>query len=797
MSDAKPQSESKNDPQNEPKNEPKNFLRDIVEADLDAGKHDGRVHTRFPPEPNGYPHIGHAKSICLNFGLAEDFKGLCNLRFDDTNPETEDTEYVEAIKRDVRWLGFDWDERLYHASDYFERLYDCAVHLIERGKAYVDSSTGEEIRERRGTITEPGVPSPDRDRSVEENLDLFRRMKEGEFGDGEHVLRAKIDMAAKNMLMRDPILYRIRHAEHYRRGDAWCIYPMYDFTHCLSDAFEGITHSICTLEFENNRELYDWVIRETEVEHVPRQYEFARLNLSYTVTSKRKLQTLVREGHVAGWDDPRMPTLSGLRRRGVTPAAIRDFCDRIGVAKSFNVIDVALLEWSIRNDLNMEVPRVLAVLDPLKVVIENYPAGENEELDAPLYPHDVPKEGSRRLPFSREIYIEREDFAEDPPKGFHRLAPGREVRLRYAYFITCDKVIKNDAGEIVELRCTYDPETRGGDAPDGRKVKGTLHWVSAETSVPATVRLYDRLFLAEDPNEGEDGAGDADFRQHLNPGSLAVIENARLEASLAGVSPGERFQFERQGYFIADEIDSKPGKPVMNRIVTLRDTWSKITEKESKGETEVAEIAAKKAAEKAAHKARQRAEAKKTEQEMPVLTSAEERVRDRYLRLGLSDQDAHLLARDPALVAFLDDALKAHKSPETVTNWVVNVLLGKLEEKSLADLPFGGAALGELVAMVDDGRITATVAKQIFDEMMAAGGRPEEIVAARGLEKLDDAESLGPQVDAVLAREAANVAAYRDGKKALMGYFIGQVMQATGGRANAKLVKELLAERLG
>ncbi len=549
----------------------RDFIREMIDRDLAAGKHGGRVVTRFPPEPNGYLHIGHAKAICLNFGLAAEYGGLCNLRLDDTNPETEDQEYVGAILDGVRWLGFSWEDRLYYASDYFEQLYDFAVALIERGKAYVCSLNEEEIRAYRGTVTEPGRPSPYRERTVAENLDLFARMRAGEFPDGAHVLRAKIDMASPNMKMRDPLLYRIKRATHYHRGDAWCIYPFYDFAHPLSDAIEGITHSLCTLEFENNREIYDWLVDTLPFPDPPRQTEFARLNLTYTLMSKRKLLELVEKGLVAGWDDPRMPTLAGLRRRGYTPAAVRDFCDRIGVAKANSTVDVALLEHCVREDLNREVPRLLCVLRPLKVVIENYPADTTEELEAPLYPHDVPKEGSRQLPFGREIYIERDDFEEVPPPGFHRLAPGREVRLRYAYLIRCEQVVKDPAsGEVVELRCTYDPATRGGAAPDGRKVPGTLHWVSAAHALPVEVRLYDRLFAVERPDLAEEG-----FEACLNRESLTVLLESRAEPAAADPALGERCQFERQGYFFRDPVDSTAARLVFNRIVSLRDSWAK------------------------------------------------------------------------------------------------------------------------------------------------------------------------------------------------------------------------------
>jgi glutaminyl-tRNA synthetase len=553
-----------------------NFITAIIEADLAANKNDGKVATRFPPEPNGYLHLGHAKSICLNFGVAKTYSGTCNLRFDDTNPTKEDVEYVDAIMEDVRWLGFDWEERLHYASDYFEQLYEFALQLVRSGKAYVDDLNADEIREHRGTLTEPGKESPWRDRSIEENLDLFTRMRAGEFEVGSRVLRAKIDMAHPNLIMRDPTLYRIRKAHHHRTGDKWCIYPMYDFTHCLSDSIEGITHSLCTLEFENNRALYDWVLDNVAAPCHPQQIEFARLNLSYTVLSKRKLIQLVDEGHVSGWDDPRMPTICGIRRRGFTPESLRNFCDRIGLAKRDSVVDVALLEYSVREDLNKRAPRVMGVLRPLKVVIENYPEGRVDELEAINNPED-PDAGTRKVPFTREIYIERDDFMENPPKKFFRLGPGREVRLRYAFFVTCTEVIKDEkTGEVVELRCTYDPATRGGDAPDGRKVKATLHWVSAAHAVDAEVRLYDRLFDKPNPDEKVDGKTYKDF---INPDALEVLKGCKLEPGLAHVEPGYFCQFERLGYFCVDSRDSAPAALVFNRTVTLRDAWAKLQQK--------------------------------------------------------------------------------------------------------------------------------------------------------------------------------------------------------------------------
>ncbi|WP_300808241.1 glutamine--tRNA ligase/YqeY domain fusion protein [uncultured Desulfovibrio sp.] len=544
------------------------FVRARIMDDNASGRFNGQVHTRFPPEPNGYLHLGHAKSICLNFGVAREFGGLCNLRFDDTNPTKEDTEYVDSIREDVRWLGGDWGDREFYASNYFDRLYEYAEQLIKMGRAYVDDLSADEIREYRGTLTRPGKESPWRNRSVEENLDLFRRMKAGEFPDGAHVLRAKIDMASPNIIMRDPTLYRIRHAHHHRTGDTWCIYPMYDFTHCLSDSIEGITHSLCTLEFDNNRELYDWILDTLGLYH-PQQIEFARLGLTHTVLSKRKLIQLVKEGHVRGWDDPRMPTLSGLRRRGVPPEALREFCSRIGVARTDSTVEYAMLEFCIRERLNAVAPRVMAVLDPLKVVIENYPEDQTETFEMPYHPEDA-SYGSRSVPFSRVLYIERDDFRLDPPKKFHRLAPGAEVRLRYAYFITCKDVVTDADGNVTELRCVYDPESKGGQSPDGRKVKGTIHWVSAAHAVPARVRLYEHLFAVENPNAMPEGQT---FLDALNPDSLREID-AYLEPALATAPVGQTVQFERLGYFCKDK-DSTDALPVYNRTATLRDSWAR------------------------------------------------------------------------------------------------------------------------------------------------------------------------------------------------------------------------------
>ncbi len=550
------------------------FIKNIIINDIKNKKNNGRVATRFPPEPNGYLHLGHAKSICLNFGIAEEFNGTCNLRFDDTNPEKEEQKYIDSIMEDVKWLGFDWEDRLFHASDYFEKLYEFAIELIEKGKAYVCSLSGEEIREYRGTLTTPGKDSPFRSRSIEENLDLFKRMKQGEFNDGEHVLRAKIDMASPNINMRDPVIYRIKKTAHPRTGDKWCIYPMYDFTHCLSDSLEGITHSLCTLEFEDHRPLYDWIIDQLDTPCHPQQIEFARMNLNFTIMSKRKLNKLVHGNYVHGWDDPRLPTLAGIRRRGFTPESIKKFCSVIGISKKESRIDIGILENCIREDLNEKAPRVMGVLNPLKLTIENWPEGKTEELDAMNHPQKK-EMGTRKIIFSKEIFIERDDFMENPPKKFFRLGPGREVRLRYAYFITCKNIIKDDStGEIKEIICTYDPATKGGDAPDGRKVKGTLHWVSADHCIPAEVRLYDRLFIKEDPEESGD-----DFTKNINPDSLVTLNNCMVEKSLENAGKGDIFQFERLGYFCIDSKDSCPEKPVFNRTITLRDTWAKLKKK--------------------------------------------------------------------------------------------------------------------------------------------------------------------------------------------------------------------------
>ncbi|MGW8265280.1 MAG: glutamine--tRNA ligase/YqeY domain fusion protein [Longimicrobiales bacterium] len=796
------------------RSEGKDFIRAIVARHQADGTYGGRVETRFPPEPNGYLHIGHAKSIVLNFGLAAENGGVCHLRFDDTNPLTEDMKYVRSIQDDVRWLGYEWGNHLYFASDYFPRLYESAVILIRKGKAYVDSLSEEEIREYRGTVTEPGRESPFRNRTVEENLHLFSRMKEGEFADGEHVLRAKIDMAHPNMIMRDPVLYRIRHASHYRKGDEWCIYPLYDFTHCLSDAFENITHSLCTLEFDNNREIYDWILDEVGFEE-PRshQYEFARLNLDYTVMSKRKLLRLVNDGHVDGWDDPRMPTIAGMRRRGITPEAIRSFAEMIGVAKADNRVDVGKLEFAIRDHLNLTVPRVLAVLNPLRVVVTNYPAGASEELEAPSYPHDVPLEGSRRVPFSRNLLIEADDFMEDPGADFFRLAPGREVRLRYAYLIRCDQVVKDPStGEVVELRCTYDPETRGGRAPDGRRVKGTIHWVSADHALPARVRLYDRLFRVPDPEDVPEGE---DFTSMLNPASRVVLERAYVEPSVERDPPGTRVQFERLGYFMTDVEDSRAGAPVFNRIVTLKDTWGRRSisgprRDEGEGFEAGPLLDGKRTVDPDGIGADGKEDpggraplspGRDTGREArDAVRAGDPELASRFSRFieehGLSEDQADILTGSEDLANFFESAVASHPNAAALGNWIVNELLRELKDRPISDLPITPGSLASLVALLDQGTISQPVAKEIFEEMVEEGIDPGAVVKERGLEKISDRAALAGLVDRVLESFPEKVEEFRGGKTGLMGFFTGRIMKETQGRADPRVVQELFRERL-
>lgn len=753
----------------------KDFLRTIIESDIESGKYGGNVITRFPPEPNGFPHIGHAKSICLNFGLARDYNGVCHLRLDDTNPTTEDLKYVEAIKDNIKWLGFDWKDKLFFASDYFDKLYEYAVRLIKLKKAYVCSLNEQEIREYRGTVTQAGKPSPYRDRSVEENLDLFARMKAGEFKDGEHVLRAKIDMANANMKMRDPLLYRIKHAHHYRTGDKWCIYPMYDFAHCLSDYIEGITHSICTLEFENNRELYDWILDNLELDPPrPYQFEFARLNLNYSVMSKRRLLELVENNYVDGWDDPRLPTLAGIRRRGYTPESLKNFCESIGIAKSNSTVDFAQLEFCIRDDLNTKVPRVLCVLKPLKVVIENYPEDQTEMLDVSYYPHDVPKEGSRKLPFARTIYIERDDFMENPPKGYYRLSPGNEVRLRGAYVIKCEQVIKDENGEVVELRCSYDPETKSGGDTSGKKVKGTIHWVSADHAKKVEVRLYDRLYLNEAPDGPED----------LNPNSLEILTDCYIEPAAILERADERFQFERQGYFYIDPVLSTNEKFVFNRIVQLKDSWSKSTQKpEAKPETVKTEPKVKQQIE-------QKVEA------VVLSPETEAKVKTYQDKYTLNSEVAVTIAKDDKLATLFEEVVGITGNFVTAANLIANEVSRTIKEKEGSDVSFDVNNLAELVDLVDDGTISWKIARDIFEEMNKTGENPKKIVEAKGLVQISDTAELGVIIDKVIANNPENLAKYKEGKTNLLGFFIGQVMKASGGKANPKVLNELVADKL-
>jgi glutaminyl-tRNA synthetase len=746
--------------------ESKNFLRTIVEEDLKSGKYKEIV-TRFPPEPNGFPHIGHAKSIFINFGIARDYDGHCNLRMDDTNPTKEDTQYVEALKDAVEWLGYDFDNNIRFTSDYFPKLYDYAVELIKMGKAYVDSLTEEEIREYRGTVTEAGKRSKYAQRTVEANLDLFQRMKKGEFKDGEHVLRAKIDMSAANMKMRDPLLYRIRHAHHFRSGDEWSIYPMYDFAHCLSDYIEGISHSICTLEFENNRDIYDWVLDTLGLKvSRPYQHEFARLGINYTVMSKRKLLELVESGQVSGWDDPRLPTIAGYKRKGYTPESILNFCDSVGIAKANSMVDVAQLEFCIRDDLNTKVPRVMCVLDPLKVTIENYEG--SEEIDASYYPDDVPKEGSRKLPFSREIYIERDDFMENPPKGYYRLTPEQPVRLKHAYIISCKEVIKDANGKIIEIKAEYNPESKSGSDSSGIKVKSAIQWVSAKEAKEVEVRLYDRLFSTEAPEGMED----------LNPNSLQVIKNALIEPAVITGRPDERFQFERHGYFYADPIDYTDENPVFNKIVGLKDSWTKKT---------------------TATESTPKPQAKKVQIDGDVvpMSDVEQTLFKNYTdELGLNSEVANTLARDEKLSSFYEESLSVLNSPVSLANIVTNEVARELKEKQLDELKFTPKQIAELVKIVDNGTISNNIAKQVFEEMAKSGENPSVIVESKGLVQISDPAKILPIIDEIIAKNPDNVAKFKAGNSKLLGFFVGQVLKTTGGKANPQVVNELVTQKL-
>ena len=778
----------------------KDFIRSIVEEHAREGRYGGQVVTRFPPEPNGYLHIGHAKSLVLNFGIANEYGGRFHLRFDDTNPETEELRYATAIQEDVRWMGYDWGEHLYFASDYFERMYECAETLIRKDKAYVDSQSEEGIREGRGSLVEPGSESPWRQRPVEESLDLFRRMRAGEFENGAHVLRAKIDMAHPNMIMRDPVLYRIRHATHYRTGDQWCIYPLYDYAHCLEDAFEDVTHSLCTLEFEINREIYDWILDEVGFSE-PRthQYEFARLNLEYTVLSKRRLRRLVDEGHVAGWDDPRMPTLAGLRRAGVPPEAVRSFCEMIGVTKVDTTIDIGKLEYTLRDQLNRSAPRVMCVTQPLRLVITNYPEGKEEWLDAPYFPRDIGLPGSRSIPFSKDLWIERDDFLVDPPPGFYRLAPGREVRLRYGYVLRCEKAVTDPrTGEVREILCSYDPETRGGRTPDGRRVRGTIHWVSAGHALPAEVRFYDRLFGISDPEDVSEGG---DFTDHLNPESLVVADNAWIEPSVLQDPPETRYQFERKGYFWRDPLDGRGERLVFNRIVTLRESWDASSSRTAAPESR--DVGGTR--DEGSHVLEAAAPVGESRDPVPasvrrVVPRADDELAARMARcrdeLGLSEEDADLLSRTRATSDFFEQALEAHHEPKDIAAWVVNELPRVLHERSLEELPVGGAALGRLAALVAKGALARAAAREVLAEMADTGDRPEAIVERRELDQPADDQELLQAIEAVLAEWPEKVQEYLEGKVGLLGFFVGQVVRDSEGRADPRRVKDLLSVRL-
>ncbi|MCL1925953.1 MAG: glutamine--tRNA ligase/YqeY domain fusion protein [Syntrophorhabdaceae bacterium] len=767
------------------------FLREIVKRDTLAGVYGKRVVTRFPPEPNGYLHIGHAKSICLNFGIANEFGGICHLRMDDTNPETEDMKYVESITSDVRWLGFDWRGKMFFASDYYERFYEFAVRLIREGKAYVDSLDEEQIRQYRGTILEPGKESPYRSRSVEENLDLFARMRAGEFSGGAHVLRARIDMSAKNMKMRDPILYRIRHETHYRRGDDWCLYPMYDFAHPLSDAIEEITHSICTLEFENNRAVYDWLVDNLFPEPRPRQYEFARLNLDYTVMSKRKLLQLVEEGFVSGWDDPRMPTIAGMRRRGYTPEGIRLFAARIGVDKANSRVSMEILEDAIRDDLNSRAPRVMAVLRPLKVTITDWPDETVEYVEAPFWPHDVPREGSRSLPLSRELYIEQTDFSENPPDGWMRLRPGGEARLRSACVIRCDEVVKDPvSGELTELRCSrVSEEGEGGK----RKRIAAIQWVSAAHAVEARVRLYDRLFTVADPDIVQEGQT---FKDYINSASVELLCGCLVEPWLAEAQSGERFQFVRHGYFIADAADSKPGALVFNRIVELKDTYRE-------GRTNKADASCAvttKPVKPAGPKPRTVSGQGTVSDERARSRAADPFLAGRYDayvgEMGLPADTADVLTGEADVARFFDAAVAAHPNPKTIANLTANDVLRELKGRSVGDLPFSGADLADLARRIDAGNITTAAAKTVFAEMMSGKGAPGEIISRLGLDQAVTGSDLSVVIDSVLASMPDKVEAYKNGKASILDLFTGHVMKATGGKANPKAAREEILNKL-
>ena len=746
---------------------PTDFIRELVTADVKAGKHGGKVTTRFPPEPNGYLHIGHAKSICLNFGLANEFGGVCHLRMDDTNPTTEDQQYVEAIQRDVRWLGFDWHDKMFYASDYFGRLYELGEKLIGLGRAYVCDCSEEQMGQDRGTVTQAGADCAHRGRPAEESVDLFRRMRKGEFDEGAKTLRAKIDMASPNMKLRDPPLYRIKRAHHYRTKDAWCIYPLYDYAHCLSDSIEGITHSLCTTEFESARELYDWVLEAAQMPWISEQTEFARMNLSYTVMSKRKFIELVEHKDVNGWDDPRLPTIAGLRRRGCTPEAIREFCARIGVSKNLSLVDVALFEHVLREDLDGRSRRVMGVLRPLKLTITSLDASQTEDLDAPYWPADSGKQDSRKLAFTRDLLIEQSDFAENPPKDFHRLAPGKRVRLRYAFIVTCTEVVKDAAGDVIEVKCTHDPESRGGAAAAGIKVEGTIHWVSAAHSTPAEVRLFDRLFNKEVPGEG------GDFRADLNPASLEILK-ARVESSLAKAAAGEHFQLERQGYFVVDS-DTQPGALVLGRTVTLKDSWAK------------------------AHAAAEAKPARPKQPKQQVAAAAQGLSASASAlqeKLGVSPDEARTLDGEPPLQKLVEEAIAAGAPAKEAAALVLNDLLGELRARKLDKPAFGGAQIAELLSLLKAGTLSSRMAKDVLGEMLAGGGSPRSIVEKRGLSVISDSSALKEVVDKVIAANPELASRVKAGNAKVVGALLGIAMRESGGRANPTALRELLEKAL-
>lgn len=764
------------------------FIHEIIEEDLKNGNHTNVV-TRFPPEPNGYLHIGHAKSIVLNFELARQYDGQCHLRFDDTNPETESMEYVESIKEAVKWLGYDWGEHLYFASDYFDQFYEYAVRLVENGDAYVDSLDEETISEYRGSVNEPGKPSPYRDRSIEENLELFSAMKEGEFEQGEHVLRARIDMSSEHMIMRDPLLFRILHREHYRLDDEWCIYPMYDFAHPLEDAIEDVTHSLCTLEFNTNRVLYDWVLEhcltEGEKEERPHQYEFSRLHLNFTVMSKSKLRYLIENGFVDGWDDPRLPTMMGLERRGVPATAVRSFCRDIGVSRTQGRVEISRFEHAIRDELEEKAPRVMGVVDPLRVVITNFPEDETDWIEAPHWPRNIDRSETRDLPFTKELYIDRDDFREDPPEGYHRLAPGREVRLRYGYFITCEDVVRNDDGEIVELRCSYDPDTRGGEAPNGRSPSGTIHWVSIPHALPAEIRSYDRLFRVSNPTEREEP-----FENYLNEHSLDV-STGYVEPSINDLPTDQRVQFVRVGYFWQDPEQSSADDLVLNQIVSLRDSW------EEGGDQ--AKDMQQKRKEKQAWKQRQRRRSLEGERDMVEELDPDQKTRfEEYTTShNVGREEAVVIARDPDLSVFFEEAVEdrpAHS--EAIANWIVNDLKRECKEKTLEEIPITPAEFARLVELVEEGEISTRAADDVFETMVRTGEDPEDVVDERNLRKVGDEDELQPVIEEIIEQNPDQVEEFKQGKEGVIDYFVGQVMQKTGGSADPSLTKELLKNEL-